>query len=254
MSRMNPAAGRGDGWSWVAWHQDYDVPGSPLAQRLAAVQAQIAAALDQAPPGPLRAVSLCAGQGRDLIGVLAGHPRGHDVTARLVELDPDNAATARELAASAGLPRVEVVLADAAEPAAYAGLVPADLVLACGVFGNIPDEDVRRTIQCLPQLCAAGGTVIWTRGRWAPDLIPQICAWFGAQGFEPLWVSDPALPFGAGAHRFTGTPAPLATGPRMFTFMTDTEIRQARGLPPRQCAEPADPEPAGRGPEPAEPS
>ena len=210
MSRMSRAAGRGDGWSWVDWHRDYDVPGSPLAQRLAAVQAQIAAMLDQAPPGPLRAVSLCAGQGRDLIGVLAGHPRGADVTARLVELDPDNAATARELAAAAGLPQVEVVLADAAEPAAYAGLVPADLVLACGVFGNITDEDVRRTIQCLPQLCAAGGTVIWTRGRWAPDLIPQICDWFAELDFEPLWVSDLALPFGAGAHRFTGTPAPLA--------------------------------------------
>ena len=238
MSRMSQSAGRGDGWSWVAWHRDYDVPGSPLAQRLAAVQAQIAAALDQAPPGPLRAVSLCAGQGRDLISVLAGHPRGADVTARLVELNPDNAATARELAAAAGLPRVEVVLADAAEPAAYAGLVPADLVLACGVFGNIPDEDIRRTIQCLPQLCAAGGTVIWTRGRWAPDLIPQICAWFGEQGFEPLWVSDPALPFGAGAHRFTGTPQPLAAaGPRMFRFLTDAEIRQSRGLPPALVAE-----------------
>jgi hypothetical protein len=245
---MSGPAGRGDGWSWVAWHRDYDVPGSPLAQRLAAVQAQIAAVLDQAPPGPLRAVSLCAGQGRDLIGVLAGHPRGPDVTARLVELDPDNAATARELAAAAGLPRVEVVLADAADPAAYAGLVPADLVLACGIFGNIPDADIRRTIGYFPQLCATGGTVLWTRGRWAPDLIPQICAWFGAQGFEPLWVSDSALPFGAGAHRFTSAPAPLATGPRMFSFMTDAEIRQARGLPPAGSDRAPDPDLSGPPP------
>ena len=168
----------------MAWHGAYDVPGSGLAQRLAAVQAQIAAALDQAPPGPLRAVSMCAGQGRDLIGVLAGHPRGRQVTARLVELDPDNAASALELAAAAGLAQVEVVTADAAEPAAYAGLVPADLVLACGVFGNITDEDVRQTIERLPQLCAAGGTVIWTRGRWAPDLIPQICDWLGRTGLR----------------------------------------------------------------------
>ena len=234
MSRMNPAAGRGDGWSWVAWHHDYDVPGSPLAQRLAAVQARIAAALDQAPPGPLRAVSLCAGQGRDLIGVLAGHPRGDDVTARLVELNPDNVASARELAAAAGLPRVEVVLADAAEPAAYAGLVPADLVLACGVFGNITPADIERTVGCCAQLCATGGTVIWTRGRWAPDLVPRICAWFEDRGFERRWVSDPGAGFGAGAHRYTGTPQPLAAGPRMFTFLTDAEIRQSRGLPPRR--------------------
>ena len=230
--RASAASPAGDGWDWVAWHGAYDVPGSGLALRLAAVQAQIAAALDRAPPGPLRAVSMCAGQGRDLIAVLAGHPRGHQVTARLVELDPDNAAFARGLAAAAGLPRVEVVTADAAEPAAYAGLVPADLVLACGVFGNITDEDIRQTIERCPQLCATGGTVIWTRGRWAPDLVPQICDWFGERGFEPVWVSDPSLAFGAGAHRFTGTPQPLATGPRMFRFLTDAEIRRRRGLPP----------------------
>ena len=48
---------------------------SPLVRRLGMIQAQIHAMLDEAPPGPLRAVSLCAGQGRDLIGVLASHPR-----------------------------------------------------------------------------------------------------------------------------------------------------------------------------------
>jgi len=203
------AGAAGGDWSWVSWHQEYDVPGSGLAQRLAAVQAQIAATLDQAPPGPLRAISMCAGQGRDLIGVLAGHPRGRDVTARLVELDPANAATARERAAAAGLARVEVVTADAAEPAAYAGLVPADLVLACGVFGNITAADIERTVGCCAQLCATGGTVIWTRGRWAPDLVPQICAWFEDRGFERRWVSDPGAGFGAGApaHRH-----PAATG------------------------------------------
>lgn len=230
-ARPGQGGAAGGGWSWVAWHQEYDVPGSGLAQRLAAVQAQIGAALDQARPGPLRAISMCAGQGRDLIGVLAGHPRGQDVTARLVELNPDLAADARRLAAAAGLTQVEVVTGDAAEPSAYAGLVPADLVLACGLFGNMPEEDIRRTIGRCPQLCATGGTVIWTRGRWAPDLVPQVCAWFEEQGFERVWVADP--PLGAGAHRFAGPPQPLAAGPPMFRFMTDAEIRQAHGLPPR---------------------
>ena len=43
-------------------------------------------ALDEAPAGPLRVISLCAGQGRDLIEVLAEHPRRGDVRARLVEV------------------------------------------------------------------------------------------------------------------------------------------------------------------------
>jgi hypothetical protein len=169
------------GRDWAVWHEAYDNPGTPLARRLLAVQTRVAEALDRAAPGPLRAISICAGQGRDLIGVLREHPRRRDVTARLVELDPRNAAAARQRAADAGLTQVEVVTGDAAQPGVYAGLIPASLVLACGVFGNITDEDVARTIRCCTGLCAPGGTVVWTRGRREPDLIPQICDWFAAR-------------------------------------------------------------------------
>jgi Putative methyltransferase len=203
---------------WYAWHSDYDRPDTALAQRLAAVQDQIRIALDAAPPGPMRAISVCAGQGRDLIGALEGHPRRADVTARLVELDPRNADAARQAAQAAALPNVEVVTGDAALTDQYAGMTPAYLVLVCGVFGNITDEDVKRTVGYCTQLCAPRGTVVWTRGRWDPDLFPQICDWFAAQDFTPLWVSDPATHWAAAAHRFTGTPSPLEPGARMFTF------------------------------------
>jgi hypothetical protein len=203
---------------WHAWHDDYDKPGTALARRLAAVQDQIRVALDAAPPGPLHAISLCAGQGRDLIGVLARHPRRDDVTARLVEIDPRIAAAAREAAEAAGLPGVEVVTADAALAGQYTGMIPAYLVLACGMFGNMTDGDVRRTIGFCAQLCAHGGTVIWTRGRREPDLVPRICGWFAEDGFELLWVSDPAQGWGVGAHRFTANPVPLQRAARMFRF------------------------------------
>jgi len=216
-----------DDRDWHAWHDDYDRPGSDLAQRLACVRERIRAALDAAPPGPLRAVSLCAGQGRDLIGALAGHPRRADVTARLVELDPRNTEVARRLAAEAGLsaeaglPGVQVVTGDAALASQYAGLVPADLVLACGLFGNLSNADVEATIGYCTQLCATGGTVIWTRGRnarGAPDLVPQVCAWFEDRGFDQVWVSDPQVRYCVGVHVFTGPPAPLATDAVMFAF------------------------------------
>jgi hypothetical protein len=156
---------------WLSWHRAYDDPGSALSHRLAAVQQQIRAALDAAPAGPLRVISMCAGQGRDLIGVLATHPRRGDVTARLVELDPRPAAAARASAQAADLPQVEVVTGDAALTDHYAGMVPADLVLVCGVFGNITDEHIERTVGYCTQLCAQAGTLIWTRGRWAHSCV-----------------------------------------------------------------------------------
>jgi predicted RNA methylase len=98
---------------WHAWHDDYDRPGTSLARRLQAVQLQIRTVLESARPGPLRVISLCAGQGRDLLGVLADHPRRDDVRARLVELDPRIAAVAETRARAAGLDRVEIVTGDA---------------------------------------------------------------------------------------------------------------------------------------------
>jgi hypothetical protein len=203
---------------WKDWHYDYDRPDTRLARRLVAVQGRIRIALDAAPPGPLRVLSLCAGQGRDLIGVLRDHPRAGDVTARLVELDPRNAGTARSSAQAAGLSGVEVVVGDAAVTDRYAELAPAYLVLVCGVFGNIADEDIERTIGFCTELCARGGTVVWTRGRFEPDLVPQVCDWFEERGFARLWVSEPDAGYGVGAHRFDAEPAPLRLGARMFTF------------------------------------
>ncbi|MEU4436901.1 MULTISPECIES: methyltransferase [Micromonospora] len=204
---------------WYAWHRDYDQPESALARRLAEVRQRVADALDAARPGPLRALSLCAGQGRDLIPVLAAHPRGADVTARLVELDPRNADLARRAAADAGLTGVQVVTGDAALTDGYADLAPADLVLVCGIFGNITDDDIRATVRHCASLCAIGGMVLWTRHRREPDLVPVICEWFAEEGFEPVAVGSPADGVGVGAHRFTGTPRPLVPGARMFTFV-----------------------------------
>ena len=204
---------------WLDWHSAYDDPHSRLARRLAAVRARVGELLDAAPPGPLRAVSVCAGQGRDLIGVLAGHPRGGDVRARLVELDRRNVGLARAAAAEAGLAGVEVIEGDAGMTDAYAGAVPADLVLVCGVFGNVSDADIARTVGALPGLVAAGGAVVWTRHRDEPDLVPAINGWFAEAGFAPVWLSEKDAGYGVGVHRLVGPPGELPPGERLFTFV-----------------------------------
>ncbi|WP_406067148.1 class I SAM-dependent methyltransferase family protein [Micromonospora sp. NBC_01638] len=204
---------------WLSWHEDYDQPGSALAARLTEVQRQVRTALDQAPAGPLRVVSACAGQGRDLIPVLATHPRRSDVTARLVELDPRNAAVAEDAARAAGLTGVQVVVGDAASTDAYADLVPADVVLLCGVFGNVSDADVRATVGHCAALCASGGTVIWTRHRREPDLVPTICDWFVQEGFAQVAVGTPADQVGVGVNRYLGHPRLLPPGVTMFHFL-----------------------------------
>ena len=200
---------------WQTWHNDYDHPNSWMAKRLKDVQQQIKETLTESPPGQLSIISLCAGQGRDLLEVLPTHPRRNDIQARLVELDPRNTA----IATAANTPGVEVVTADASWTDHYLDRTPADLVLLCGIFGNITDDDIHRTISFCPQLCKTGGTVIWTRHRDAPDRVPRICEWFEEIGFERRWLSDQDAEYGVGVHRFTNEPRPLVAGQRMFTFV-----------------------------------
>jgi hypothetical protein len=204
---------------WHDWHNDYRRPESALGRRLRLVQDQVRLALGNCPPGPLRVVSLCAGQGQDLLGALAQHPRREDVTARLVELDPRNAALAKQAAEATGLDRIEVVVGDAALTHHYRGMVPANLVLACGVFGNITNQDIKRTVAHCAQLCTRSGILVWTRHRHPPDQVPWICRRLEENGFERQWLSGPDEGFSVGVHRFTGEPQPLDPSAHLFTFI-----------------------------------
>jgi hypothetical protein len=184
------------------------------------VQEQVRAALDRVPAGPVRAISVCAGQGHDLIGVLAEHPRRGDISARLVELDEQNVLCARHAASAAGLDGVEVLVGDASITDAYAGAVPADLILMCGVFGNITADDIANTIRHLPRLCAPAATVIWTRHRQPPDLTPHIRQTFARHGFEEVsFDGEGPSPFGVGANRLIAPPQPFQEGIRLFEFI-----------------------------------
>jgi hypothetical protein len=209
---------------WVEWHRDYDDPTSALSSRLECVKLRLAEAIDRCPPGPVRLLSLCAGQGRDVIGVLPEHRRRDDVRALLVECDERNAELARHRVAEADLAQVRILQADASQVVSFADALPTDVLLLCGIFGNISDGDIRHTVRSASALCAPGATVIWTRHRRPPDLTPAIRQWFAESGFTEVAFDalDTDRLVCVGTHRLAGAvgsskvPA-LPAGP-LFTF------------------------------------
>ena len=220
---------------WVAWHRDYEDPTSSLARRLQVVQGEISAVLRGARPanGELRLISICAGDGRDVLPVLAEHGRG--VLALLVELDPVLSERARRTAAELGLTGVEVRTGDAGVADAYRDLIPAHVVLACGVFGNISLADVQHTITALPSLLADDGVVIWTRGRNDDGRDPStaIRELFIAQGFTEVGFTAPeGARFRVGMHRLGARPTdvPLEPGLSMFTFTASDHSTPGRSV------------------------
>lgn len=160
-------------------------------------------------------ISMCAGDGRDLLGVLPGHPRGKDVSGRLVEL---NAELARRARVATPAP-VEILVADAGTSDSYVGVAPADLVLACGIFGNVSEHDIPRTIASWPMLCKKGATVIWTRGASEPDLRDAIRGWVATAGFQEVACDGAPEKHGVGMARMARDPLPLMDGLRFFEFL-----------------------------------
>jgi hypothetical protein len=201
------------------WHRAYDDPASSLSWRLGTVQGYIRRALDEH-TGPVRILSACAGDGRDVLEVLSQRPDAARVTATLIELHPSIAKRAAK--AAADIPaRVEVRALDAGFTDAYIDAVPADLVLLVGIFGNIADADVFRTIEAAPQLCRPGATLLWSRGRGARDLNDEIRARFAAARFleQDYLTLDAGSRPAIGAVRYEGPRAELVAGQRLFTFV-----------------------------------
>lgn len=207
--------------NWVAWHDAYADAGSSLSRRLVVVRRRIGEALDaldHLERLPVRVLSLCAGDGRDLLPELTARP-GLAVRAVLVELDARLAGAARE--GAAGLKGVEVRQADAGELTSCVDVLPVDLLLLCGIFGNVPTAHVRSTIDAVPAMLAPDGMVIWTRGWFrSEDLRPQVRQWFLDAGVDEIAFDGHPERFGVGVARAAATTPtqPPATG-QLFGFV-----------------------------------
>ena len=212
-------SGMSVGTDWHAWHEPYGDATSSLSRRLRLVQRHIACWLDERHGEALTVVSACAGHGHDVIGTLARRADADRVRATLLEYDERNVAAAQAAIDDAALRNVTVVRADAGDRAAYAGAVPADLVVMAGVFGNISDVEVRGTIAALAELCATGCHRDLDPDTTRPDLTPAVRRWLEAAGFVEQDFHAPAdALFSVGVHHFAGRPRPLAPRGRLFRF------------------------------------
>ena len=204
---------------WQDWHRHYDNPNSSIALRLEVVQGDLRRALAESPKGDgiTQLITMCAGEGRDVLPVLAEETTR--VNAILIEYDETLSQRARNAIEYLGLSGVEVKTADAGTTDTYRDLPPAHILTVCSVFGNIPVEDVRRTIATLPALMADDGIVIWTRS--GHDKSVEIRRAFLDHGFEEMsFTGTSDEMFWIGMNRLINKPARLhpPAGARMFSF------------------------------------
>ncbi|MBD2567951.1 class I SAM-dependent methyltransferase family protein [Anabaena lutea] len=206
---------------WLEWHDLYNSE-PKLQQRLEIVREYISYSLDNSPTGAIRVVSACAGDGRDLLGTLANHPRAKDVSARLVEINPQLVERGRATIESLGLTKqIEFINGDATAADNYVGAVPADIVIVCGIFGNLADEnELNRLLGNLSFLSKKGAFVLWTRGHSNGIAYSEtVRKYFRDFGFEEINFKITATgDMGVGIHRYLGENLPTPKEEKLFVF------------------------------------
>jgi hypothetical protein len=209
---------------WQQWHTGYDDPDSSLSRRLEVVRCYLAEALSEMPE-PVRLISLCSGDGRDTIPVVADSKK--DVDALLVELDPALADAARRDGQDKRVP-VLIRTADAGLPTSFSDHAPASIFMLCGIFGNISDADIDHTIGALAAYLEPGALVIWTRGDHETDgktaalsASERVRRTFVDHGYEEVDFTRPDdATYRVGMHRWSSGPATARpTTERLFRFL-----------------------------------
>jgi hypothetical protein len=121
----------------------------------------------------------------------------------------------------------DVRTGDASLPATWRDVLPVDVLMLCGVFGNITDTDMERTVAAARSMVAAGGAVVWTRGNRVPgdptqhpdDPAERVRRVFLAAGFDEVAFVRPAdASYRVGVARLT-TPSTDPLPDRLFTFV-----------------------------------
>jgi len=204
---------------WGRWHEAYDDPDSVLSRRLGVVRTRIRVALAALGPGDRRILSLCAGDGRDLLPVLSELAPERRPVAVLVELDEHLAHNASSESTARGLDTVRVLTGDAGDSSLYRDVLPVDLLMLCGIFGNITEADIRATIDAVPAMLRPQGFVLWTRGNQDPELRPTIRQWFTDMGAREISYDGEPEAYGVGVSQTRDTAPDRPLPDPLFTFV-----------------------------------
>ncbi len=117
--------------------------------------------------------------------------------------------------------QIEIINGDATLATNYVGAVPADIVIVCGVFGNLAEEaELNRLLDNLSFLSKPGAFVIWTRGH--SNGIPysdNVRKILSASGFEEVnFKLTGTGDMGVGLHRYLGENFAAPKEQRLFVF------------------------------------
>ncbi len=208
---------------WAEWHKRYESVPS-LQERLAVVCEEISLAISATRTKPVRILSICSGDGRDVILSTAASKLRKSISGVLIELNPDLVARGRSTIKEFSLQEeISFQCSDATKSETYRSIAPAHIVVLSGVFGNLKYEDVGLLIDSLRSLCEPKARVIWTRNLNefgdGETVVGGIKKLFANVNFtEASYTKTPSGVFAVGTHVYEGETLNLPARPVLFRF------------------------------------
>jgi hypothetical protein len=204
---------------WWEWHKEYSVADSYPSLRREAVSYHTARALCIAPAGPIRVMSVCAGQGLDIISGFVGDAHTANVDCVFLEYDPRNALEAASNLSVVGLRSYEVRVCDAGLCDSYAGSGRANIMYLVGLISHLSDAEISSLIAAIPNLCSQGAQVIWTVPKSNPEVVHMATSKLMEAKFDQVLRTDIGSVGMVVTSQFMGVPqSRLEAGSRIFTF------------------------------------
>jgi 2-polyprenyl-3-methyl-5-hydroxy-6-metoxy-1,4-benzoquinol methylase len=200
---------------WYDWHiEKHSDPNSYTSQRMTDIGLVIEEYLKDTVHRS-NIVSVCAGQGLDLIPILRQYPNSAD--AYLIDIEQQNIDHINKI--STGLEGIHTYAADATVSNTYINnkIPRANLLLVCGVFAHLTSEDQSIFIQNMRSLLKPGGYVIWTR---IDEYLNDIHEKFENNGYKKIDLSHINLSTGSvGMSRLKESIKTLHPDKQIFNFL-----------------------------------
>ena len=150
-------------------------------------------------------ISICSGQARDILPILAGKKDNNKINTYLIDTDLECLEYADNYAKENKIPNVHLINKNAGLRETYNDIPQADIIIICGVFGHLSLLDIKSTISFIKHLLNENGFVIWSRHKFDNDISEDIKNIFKELNFNELaFVSPEDEPYTLGLHVVDG--------------------------------------------------
>ena len=202
---------------WNDWHNHYDDLDSELSKRLGKVKEHIKNILLETENPTV--LNICSGQGKDILESMLELDKDAEVF--LIDTNIDALNSGINFAKKNNIGTITFINEDASHTSTYKkyDIPKSNIVLACGLFGHLNEDDSYTLVDFLKTQIKINGTVIWTKNI-ENDSISNLRKYFINNNFKEINYFGPeGSPWAVVCNQYVGEEFDLNKEYKIFNFI-----------------------------------